>query len=295
MNQSAKKNQVRVYTCDTWEHFVSQVTKVRRMPPDDPNDKMYHFGSGVIFRGHSDTEWQLSSTIERNMFDKVVEAVDKNGKKIPFYSRRTSMLAGEYNDWCNVLITKFRENTKGMPGIDSSSNDIDLWSIGRHYGLLSPYLDWTASPFIAAFFAFEKIYKTFEHLHSHYKTIPETKVINVWGLQFWEGIENDDDFKIIPTSHTHTSRARAQQGWFTKLTSRDFVDIQSYFESIGKAYYLERYDINTETAMQALHNLSLMDINYLTLFPDAFGAALHTNINSGQFRDSLATIEVSNN
>jgi len=172
-----------------------------------------------------------------------------------------------------------------------------LWTIGRHYNLLSPYLDWTRSPYIAAFFAFENIYNGFKYLQRSYSTIPEIKLVHVWGYRIWDILpeEKDSNLEIIPTKNFHTSRARSQQGWFTKLLTAKYTDIESYLLSIGKAYYLERYEINTEAAMDALNDLTLMNINYLSLFPDSFGAALHSNINTSQFGDSLHTREMFGN
>jgi len=65
---------------------------------------------------------------------------------------------------------------------------------------------------------------------------------------------------------------------FTKLTSKDHIDLTGYLKSRSLGHYLERYDIDLSSALVALKDLQLMNINYLTLFPDLQGAALEANM-----------------
>ncbi len=287
MTEEIKSKDVRVYPCATWDEFITQMRRTRYMPKEDPEEKAYHFGAGVIYRGHSKPSYRLSSTMERNCVFKS-EVLNKNGKPIKDGNLRTFNGLDWYDKHCEHILQRFKVFSRGIGGIGENLTVAELWTIGRHFGLLSPYLDWTASPFVAAFFAFEEIYKKFQYMKSNYQTLPTGNIVQVWGLRIWKDLEEDEIFEISQMPGHHSTRPRAQQTWFTKLRSTEHIDVQSYLESRQKAHYLERYDLNVEMAMTALRDLDLMNINYLTLFPDAVGSALHSNIDADNFRVALA-------
>lgn len=276
MSEEIKTNEVRVYRCETWDQFTAEVRKTRLMPKQDTKDKSYHFGAGTIFRGHSKKNYLLSSTIERNCM--IEGEVTSDGMSINLPNYRFFNGLDWYDNHCETILNNFKKYSHGLPEVDSSLSDEQMWSIGRHYGLFSPYLDWSASPFVAAFFALENSYKLIEHLGRGNVPNLENEHIYIWGLRLWEKLEEVETFEIVQMFGNQSSRPRAQQSWFTKLRSKDHIDILSYLKSRKIAHYLECYVLNLNMANTAIYDLQLMNINYLTLFPDAIGAARHSNV-----------------
>lgn len=89
----------------------------------------------LVYRGHAGHDWQLASTLGR-LFD---------GGDIPSEKREK-------------LLRQFKLSMRGrgydlapLQGVDN-----EIWAVGQHYGLKTPLLDWTRSPFVALFFAFSK-------------------------------------------------------------------------------------------------------------------------------------------
>src|SRR5713101_3829543 len=112
--------------CEKWEEFFSAV---RLMRID---------GSGRIFRGHESAEWKLSSTWERELTR----------------SKHPDLGLKEARHLCKYYLDLFKDFAIGLPGIPAKDLcEEDWWALARHYGLLTPLLDWTRSPYVAAYFA----------------------------------------------------------------------------------------------------------------------------------------------
>jgi len=88
----------------------------------------------LIYRGHCGHDWQLESTLGR-MF---------GGGDIP-------------QEKSDSLLNQFTLSMRGR-GYDLAplQTGPEIWAVGQHYGLKTPLLDWTRSPFVALFFAFSK-------------------------------------------------------------------------------------------------------------------------------------------
>lgn len=157
--------------------------------------------------------------------------------------------------------------------IDSLSPN-EIWAIGQHYGLKTPLLDWTESPYVAAYFAF---YKKSEKQNN--------RVIYALNRALKLLIKGNDRFIEFDLPNNNfdprqNQRLINQEGKFTiALEGRDIKSVLSEFwkKTRNKNKYvneiiLAEILIPGKSQDECLSALRAMNITHGTLFPDYAGA-----------------------
>lgn len=146
---------MKTYTVETWEK-VKEAFKLieqdRVMLADKLN--LHPSPSGVLYRGHGSSEWNLKTTLERTCEEPVLVTeyyrhILKTRPQVEAFSntRWDLMELEDYGEWAQ---SRSDLNWPDYPGYEYM---IYL----RHHGFPSPLLDWSQSPYVAAFFAYSNI------------------------------------------------------------------------------------------------------------------------------------------
>ncbi len=126
---------------ESWECFEQHVASIFIDCQKLKDEKKYNQWSTPRFRGHSDSDWKLETTLER--FTK--KSVDAE-----HYFKRL-------RDICPAVISVTGKNWDIPEEFESGRcppSGYEFMIYLRHHGFPSPLLDWTRSPYVAAFFAF---------------------------------------------------------------------------------------------------------------------------------------------
>lgn len=262
------ESSVDVVPCATFEEFVQKVRPTRYVM-----DRM--------FRGQQNSRWKLQSMFDRWLGGRFLGPGLHNYDAL-FSGGRTGRV-----EFARMQLEIFRRHVSGMPSVpaDLLSDDMQLWALGRHHGLVTPLLDWTQSPYIAAFFAF---FSRLEGNHDGFKygagfcgpiTILSDPVA-VWELYYEDSVFQKGQFEVLTGRRADAFRQKAQAGLFTFLMNDLTVSMDDFFVRRRLGHLLRRYEIPGTETRSALASLRQMNITYGTLFPDLDGAAIEANLES---------------
>jgi hypothetical protein len=175
-----------------------------------------------------------------------------------------------------------------IPVVLTNAERYDLWALMQHHSCPSRLLDWTASPFVAAYFAVEQLTTTdgamfVVHPNAVQQTFPPLGSFDVSDFQS----ENAALSLYFFRPGIKSERSSPQQGQFSVspnvLASHDDV-ICSQCEPLRRqnpgTMYFEKWIIPSALKLPFLRELRLMNITGQSLFPglDGLGRAIGESI-----------------
>lgn len=198
------------------------------------------------FRGQGDASWSLMSSFDRWYKSSNPKGLNKKEATARF-------------------ISLLKEEASRLTPDPSLSNDHEqILALAQHYGVPTRLLDWTESPYVAAFFAFSGIVSS----------PGATSRIAIWCLDTTSRIwQEDTGIKLLDIPSPYNERLRNQLGKFTLLQS-PFDSVDEHITACdGGGTTLQKITLPAGEARTALADLDFMGINYSTIYPGLEGCA----------------------
>lgn len=208
---------------------------------------------GTFFcRGHANDKWKLQTFFHREATHKNITLLQYLDVILPEVHYH---ITGMFND----LIDLRNEHELGA-----------FLALIQHYGFPTPLLDWTLSPYMAAYFAFREV----DEKH------PLSDNIKIyifdhaeWAKSFQQPLNLRDTtgkyVSIIRPYAKNNPRIIAQQGIFT-VTNVDDME-QHIIANSAKKTFLYTVELSVKEKPHVMRELNLMGINEMTLFPGLGG------------------------
>ena len=259
--EDASGDGIATYKLHSWFDFVEFLEAGKPGAPISAH-------GNYVWRGQQLSTWQLSTSLDRAFGQRGWIS----GQKSEELERRS-----------RIHLDRFRYAARGRRGASPSSlKENEWWAVGQHYGLATPLLDWTRSPFAAAYFAFEQP-----------STAAATEHRAVFALDQRAVVARSSELTNGPVLESgrppvldffdplidENARLVSQGGLFTRapigLSIEDWV--AKAFEDSNTSVLLKVLIPDGDRAV-CLQSLDRMNINHLSLFPDLSGASRFANL-----------------
>jgi hypothetical protein len=244
---------------------VTRIASWRKLP-DLLEDSFFNRPkTQLIYRGHRRYDWPLTPSLGR-------------------FDPRNIIT----EDVAEAQLRLFRRAVRGRISDRTLVEDAEvneLWSVGQHHGLMTPLLDWTYSPYVALFFAFQEEDRRQGELDNPYRAIyvlnkthveAEDKCPNVSVLE----PRKDDHGRLVNQAGLFTYSAYGntlENFLIDSLRDEVLAEVSEEEEARELAKYISKIYIPNEERAECLRHLRMMNVHHASLFPDLLGAAQYCN------------------
>lgn len=207
-----------------------------------------------IFRGQQNADWRLRTTFHRHARCNLQKFLTTD---VPELQRVFSSL------------TTYRYN------LDNGHEYAAFLSLAQHHGYPTPMLDWTWSPYIAAFFAYRNL-----RSRGRFKRNDKVRILKFSAYEWNTRIRRFNGLFPFP-QHVSllvplaigNARAIPQQA-LSMITNIDDVEtyLSNFDGALGGTPALEAIDLPASARPQVMQDLALMGITSASLFPGLDGA-----------------------
>ncbi|MEZ5932703.1 MAG: FRG domain-containing protein [Alphaproteobacteria bacterium] len=253
----------------TWEQFEKRVSddigECERKRQADV-DEFASASTRWVYRGHSDKNWRLDTSLDRYL--KSIKKENGNYKINDYYGLLCAIVPSIHS------LTTYRF---GKIDLDNLNYDpwktpphYELLSFVRHLGFPSPLLDWSYSPYVAAFFAFSNAIVLEDKRQPQDVAIYALQAWTENGQAYMGGDTRINDCGPYVESH---GRHYRQRGTYTLCTvKKEGNHCLGSYEDVWRQnpenHQIIKFVISAGEKEKVLSRLFSMNINDYTLFGD---------------------------
>ncbi len=242
-----------------WQEFEKIIADEFAWQKKTKIEKPHNYISDILFRGHAKKEWKLETTLER--FVEKKKCIKKSFSWKDYHRILHSV---------NPIVSSYTENKYEIKEFSEHTSwavppSYDFMIYLRHHGFPSPLLDWSMSPYVAAFFAFSDADEEEDVAIFFYR-----EYLGVGKGGWAERIKINS---LGPYVKTHVRHHKQQCQYTICIQQKDADDRKSHLyvchedaEFQEDQDFMRKFVLPGKQRKEVLEKLNIMNINAYSLF-----------------------------